>query len=177
MRNSHKRWSVLHQEALDDDHKYERELLMKLRQSPTSSGLNVAESNEHARYAPVVELTPAAAEALGTKANSPSPDTNRKASPAPNARDDGQTLGFAVNDSAVGSPTVKPVDRLTIQGSTPGDWRGNRDATQGRAASSIAAAADNGGVREPMGQQKSSQFETSNANTDQSTFDSEEAGG
>jgi hypothetical protein len=53
--------------------------------------------------------------------------------------------------SQVGTPMARPVDRLTITGSTPGDHRApSRDT----AKSAVDRASDNGGPRKPMGQEK-----------------------
>ncbi len=49
--------------------------------------------------------------------------------------------------SQVGPIVIRPVDRRTIEGSTPGDFRANPGDV---AAASLAVAADNGGPRSPM---------------------------
>ncbi|MCU1271136.1 MAG: hypothetical protein JWN74_2430 [Acidobacteriaceae bacterium] len=51
--------------------------------------------------------------------------------------------------SQVPAPVAKPVDRKTIEGSTPGDFRSNPGDV---AAASVAIAADNGGPRNRVGQ-------------------------
>lgn len=67
------------------------------------------------------------------------------------------TSGMSCNDHQVNVGPIKPVDRKTITGSTPGDFR----AKPGDVAKpSLDKAADNGGPRKSAGQFKGSKFES-----------------
>jgi hypothetical protein len=66
--------------------------------------------------------------------------------PAPHNRE-----AASVNQMAVAAPVavgVKPVDRKTLEGSTPGDFRVHGDY----AKAALDRASDNGGPRQPVGQ-------------------------
>lgn len=87
-----------------------------------------------------------------------------KQMPAPKYAGSGINQGIAASQpSELRSVTVKPVDRKTIAGSTPGDFRNQPGDT---AKASVARAADNGGPRQPMRGQKNSKY----SNEDNPTF-------
>ena len=74
------------------------------------------------------------------------------------------TSGMACNDHQVNVGPIKPVDRKTITGSTPGDFR---------AKAADAVLPNNPGPREQMGQQKSSKFDSESKPFESSTAGSE----
>jgi hypothetical protein len=76
------------------------------------------------------------------------------------------TSGMSVASPLPTAVTVQPVDRLTLQGSYPGDSRANPGDT---AKASLDAAADNGGPRQPMRGQQNSKYSTEHHPAFQST--------
>lgn len=66
---------------------------------------------------------------------------------SPSNRESASVSGMCVAGRA--QESAKPVDRRTIEGSYPGDSRSKPGDT---AAASLRSAADNGGVRQPVGQ-------------------------
>ena len=84
----------------------------------------------------------------------------------PSPSSDSISSNFAVASVLPTAVTVKPVDRLTLQGSYPGDSRANPGDT---AKASLDAAADNGGPRQPMRGQQNSKYSTEHHPAFQST--------
>lgn len=90
--------------------------------------------------------------------------------PAPKYAGSGINQGIAASQPSELSPvTVKPVDRKTLAGSTPGDFR-NQPGDVAKA--SLARAADNGGPRNDVGQFKGSKYESQPATQKYPTPDS-----
>jgi hypothetical protein len=141
LNNTRKRFSSLHEEAL------ERELFMaNERSSTTTTNMNVADTP--ASRAPVQTNKIPFQKFL---------DNEEAASmQRPNMDASSNTSGMNANANQI-PIVVKPVDRLTIQGSYPGDSRSKPGDT---AKASLDKAADNGGPRNSVGQFKSSKFET-----------------
>jgi len=73
-------------------------------------------------------------------------------------KSDSITSGMACSSPLPASVVVVPVDRLTLQGSYPGDSRANPGDV---AKQSLAQAADSGGPRASVGQARLSKYETS----------------
>lgn len=79
------------------------------------------------------------------------------------------TSGMTVTQGQQIPVVVKPVDRKTITGSTPGDFRVSGDYAKG----SVEAIKNAGGPRSQMGQQASSKFDTNAVPFSSSTAGSE----
>ena len=118
-----KHWSGLHSDAISA---LEREIIMS---TPTTSNNHTAVPQAQPATGRPADLQPLAQkQAPAQPANGPRPNNVV---------------------SQVGIPVARPVDRRTIEGSTPGDFRKQPGDV---ARASVDPAADNGGPREPMRQ-------------------------
>ena len=82
----------------------------------------------------------------GQNVEAPSSDSSLKTSPTPNNRENASVSGMNVTGVSV---SVKPVDRKTVEGSTPGDFR---------AKGAPAVLPNQPGPREGMGQVPNGRF-------------------
>jgi hypothetical protein len=116
--------------------------------SPTTTSMNLADS-------PAVR-EPIQTDAMGNAASGSKTLASRYAGQP------GINSGLAAGQPSELRPVVvTPVDRRTIEGSTPGDFRAKPGDT---AAASVARATDNGGPRMPMRGQRTGRSYNENAN-------------
>jgi hypothetical protein len=138
IRGSKKRFSKLHGDFLQQ----KRETMKST--SCTTTGLAVNDS-EASRHPVQVDADPSAA-------------TEGKTLASRYAGQPGINSGLAAEQNSQLRPvSVKPVDRRTIEGSTPGDFRAKPGDVS---KASLMRAADNGGPRNDVGQFKGSKYET-----------------
>ena len=143
IKNTRKRWSGLHSDAVSA---IEKELIRM--STPTSSTLN---GDGKGQTRPEIG-----------RPIPDSPSSLAEAAPARLARSgaigkNDTTSGMACNDHQIPDPVAKPVDFRTITGSYAGDHRAQPGDV---AKASLDKAADNGGPRNSAGQFKSSKFES-----------------
>lgn len=138
MHGTRKSFGTMHADALMEINK-----MFNSKSSPTTTGMRVHD-DENNRHPQLHEMSESEATAAGEKPLQK--DTYRA-----------HTIneGIACDDwkNSVGGPvTIKPVDRKTIEGSTPGDFRKSGDT----AKPSVDAIAGLGGPRTQMPGQRDS---------------------
>jgi len=157
IRNSRKHWRSLHCDAVTDT---ERELIkMAANQKSSCTTTNLTVGDNEQKRTPVGRLGTDDPKTLSAEYGRKEADVTTSSPTAPatpasgaNTRPAGMVSQMNCDPHTLGV-VIRPVDRKTITGSTPGDHRSRPGDT---AAASVRRVTDNGGPRQPMGQFKNS---------------------
>jgi len=151
--NTRKHWRSLHCDAVSDT---EREIIRM--STPTSSNnLNVNGDHSRVQIGRLNSDDPRVLSAQYGRKEAPptegAPTSPAKAASGENTRPVGMVSQMTCDGAQLDNVVARPVDRKTITGSTPGDWRSRPGDT---ARASLDRVSDNGGPRKPMGQFRNS---------------------